>query len=443
MSSELSEKVREGVAVCWGCGRTVKGALVFHKDTLMCHLVYECPVHGQREHKLCKGKPDFPKAAKQEIPSYWPVLETTAERVWDDTNITNRQNIPVLVFSVTSDCNASCKICDIPALRHDPPSRLDPNFLKMKLACYSNKEVILCGGEPTMREDLPQLIDIVRKSGNVPSVHTNGLRLADRNYVKMLKRNGVRHVYLSFDGFSEETYEKIRGNRRELGIKLRALENLVRENFMISLTTVVLKGLNDDAIGEIIDYARRTRNIAEITFLPFSLTDAALLNGFGPEHMLSEDEIRGRVATAAGIPVEYFALWDEFKMRLALYIAKMKKIFSFLPAPVFRNNIIYLKRTAGGLGPSISEAKLREAAAVLKGGGVLKPVVVLAPVIARMIFKGSLMFIRRESRLFYRENIFKITVFSPLSTSLFGTNSLTAFGFYDSNIGAYNSLHQR
>ena len=57
--------------------------------------------------------------------------------------------------------------------------------------------VRIAGAEPTMRRDLPEIVDIVRRTGHRAVLLTNGLRLAREDYVTELKDAGLRHIYFA------------------------------------------------------------------------------------------------------------------------------------------------------------------------------------------------------------------------------------------------------
>ena len=80
--------------------------------------------------------------------------------------------------------------------------------------------VQLFGGEPTVRDDLFEIIALARKYGLKPHVTTNGLRLADEEYCKKIceARVGMR---FAFDGFSPDIYEKLRHNRPAYDKKIK------------------------------------------------------------------------------------------------------------------------------------------------------------------------------------------------------------------------------
>ena len=56
--------------------------------------------------------------------------------------------------------------------------------------------IIFTGGEATLREDLPQLIAHAEKNGQVCGLLTDGLKLAEKNYLETLLQTGLDHVML-------------------------------------------------------------------------------------------------------------------------------------------------------------------------------------------------------------------------------------------------------
>ncbi|MDH5532643.1 MAG: radical SAM protein, partial [Candidatus Bathyarchaeota archaeon] len=130
------------------------------------------------------------------------------------------------------------------------------------------------GGEPTIREDLFDLIRMAKELGfRHVEVNTNGLRLAQSiDYCRGLKEAGMSTIYLQFDGVTPEVYEFTRG-RDLLETKLKAVENL-REAGINSVVLVVtlIKGVNDHQVGDIIRFAIQNFDVVRcINVQPVSL----------------------------------------------------------------------------------------------------------------------------------------------------------------------------
>jgi hypothetical protein len=70
--------------------------------------------------------------------------------------------------------------------------------------------LIFTGGEPTLREDLPQLIAYGEKIGVVTGLLTNGIRLADPEYLNSLLMNGLDHLMIVLDTENDKAWDAVR-----------------------------------------------------------------------------------------------------------------------------------------------------------------------------------------------------------------------------------------
>lgn len=167
-----------------------------------------------------------------------------------------------VIVDVTHRCNMACRNCYIPN-RTIPD--LDADWLVGVLARLPRGTFVrLVGAEPTMREDLPLLIRAVRDLGHHPLLVTNGLKLADRPYVRALKDAGLQIVYLSMNGgFDDDLYEAV-DQMRCAGRKRLAFENLRAEHLYASVGMILVRGVNEGELPRLLAEARRSRNVREL-----------------------------------------------------------------------------------------------------------------------------------------------------------------------------------
>ena len=59
--------------------------------------------------------------------------------------------------------------------------------------------IIFTGGEPTLREDLPELIAHAEHNGQITGLNTNARRLSDARYVEKLVEAGLDHVQITLE----------------------------------------------------------------------------------------------------------------------------------------------------------------------------------------------------------------------------------------------------
>jgi cyclic pyranopterin phosphate synthase len=135
-------------------------------------------------------------------------------------------------------------------------------------------KVKLTGGEPLMRKDV---IEIVKGIAAVPgladvSMTTNGVMLAP--LAKELHANGLKRVNISLPTLNEEVYNKLTGGR--LGDVLEGVKAAVGVGFYpVKLNMLVLKDVNNEAVLEMIDFARETGTILQLIELePINISSA-------------------------------------------------------------------------------------------------------------------------------------------------------------------------
>ena len=70
--------------------------------------------------------------------------------------------------------------------------------------------ITFTGGEPTLRDDLPELIAHAEKNGQVCGLLTDGIQLADKKYLNTLLQTGLDHVLLVLDPQESTAWDAIR-----------------------------------------------------------------------------------------------------------------------------------------------------------------------------------------------------------------------------------------
>lgn len=193
---------------------------------------------------------------------------------------------PTLVFlDVTNRCNMNCPIClaNIPSMgfRFDPPIAYFKKVFEALSRFDPKPAVQLFGGEPTVREDLIQIIEMAKNDyGLSPRVVTNGLRLADEEYAQKLLETGTQLMF-SFDGRNPKIYDHTRKQPRALELKLKALENIRKYSKAkkVTIMTCVSEGLNDAYLADLVDFCHEGRSyIAALDLMPLTAT-------WGPEEV--------------------------------------------------------------------------------------------------------------------------------------------------------------
>ena len=264
-----------------------------------------------------------------------------------------------VLLEVTDRCNLHCRYCFADPKCSAADASSDPAFEELEeqirdLAGRCGQPLLqLSGGEPTLRDDLPELVRAARSAGcSYVQVNTNGIRLAqDPEYVRALAEAGLDIVFLQFDGTREEIYEQLRG-RDLLAQKLRAIEHCGRAGIGVTLVPTVVPGVNDRDLGELVRFAaEHMPDVRGIHFQPVSYFGRIPENGC-PGGSVSGSGIPGGGVSGSSIPEERYTL-DRLMMDLAEQAGFSTEVFqpSRCDHPLCGFHAQFLVRPGGRLKP--------------------------------------------------------------------------------------------
>ncbi|MSR30390.1 MAG: GTP 3',8-cyclase MoaA [Gemmataceae bacterium] len=176
-----------------------------------------------------------------------------------------------LRISVTDRCNLRCEYCmpeEVEFLDHRELLTFEEisEVAQVAVGLGINK-IRLTGGEPLLRRDLPVLVKFLTGIPQITdlSLTTNGLLL--KNQVKKLKEAGLRRLTISLDTLDPGRFRQL-CKRDGLDQVLQGIEAALQEGFeKIKLNTVCIKGINDQDIVPLAEYAR-SRKI-ELRFIEY------------------------------------------------------------------------------------------------------------------------------------------------------------------------------
>ncbi len=187
----------------------------------------------------------------------------------------------IAIVDITYRCNLKCPICYAAAV-NERGKNIEPTVDELYQIYKHFREIkptppvcaMYAGGEPTVRDDFPEILAMTRDLGYIQrQVASNGIRFAkDINYLQDCVDSGMNAIYLQFDGVGDEVYQKTR-NAKLWNLKQKVIENCREIDFPnVCLVPTIAKGVNDDQIGNIIDFAIDNIDIISvISFQPVSL----------------------------------------------------------------------------------------------------------------------------------------------------------------------------
>lgn len=235
-------------------------ATIVTKDNAS-YLVKDCPDHGTFETVLWRGSIPMEQWIRNKERTYinHPVTKVDKGCPFDCGLCSeHRQHTCTALIEVTQSCNLACEFCfaNSSANKEKDPSLEEIHFQYESIIKTSGLcNIQLSGGEPTLRNDLPEIIKMGHDMGfPFLQVNTNGIRMAeDEDYVSALKEAGLNSVFLQFDGVSDKIYETLRG-KAIFEKKVKAIDNCKTYDIGVVLVPTIVPRVNIDNIGEIIKF---------------------------------------------------------------------------------------------------------------------------------------------------------------------------------------------
>ncbi|MEM0301866.1 MAG: radical SAM protein [Archaeoglobaceae archaeon] len=186
----------------------------------------------------------------------------------------HKSHTALLNIVLTNRCDLACWYCFFYAKRagyvYEPTIEQIRQMVRLarQIKPVPCNAVQLTGGEPALREDLLEIIRVIKEEGyDHVQLNTNGIRLAlEEDFAKKVREAGVNTVYLSYDGVDEKTNPK---NHQEIP---KILENCRKADLGIVLVPTIIRNVNDHQLADIIRFAAKNVDIVRgVNFQPVSL----------------------------------------------------------------------------------------------------------------------------------------------------------------------------
>jgi uncharacterized radical SAM superfamily Fe-S cluster-containing enzyme len=278
--------------------------------------VSDCPEHGSVRSAAAGSAEEFSEWMRAPMVNVAPKQALTAGADGEcplhcGTCDRHLQTACCVLLDVTDRCNQSCPWCFARADTGADDATRDPSLALIErwydrlieLGEERKFNIQLSGGEPTVRDDLAEIIAMGKRKGfEYIQLNTNGRRLAlEDGYAEKLKAAGASVVFLQFDGLRDDIYEVMRGGPM-LDVKRRTVERCRRAGLPVTLVPTVLRGVNLGGIGDIIRYMLENLDVIKgVHFQPASF--------FG-RHPMEEGNPRGGNGAARGDYEERVTMFD-------------------------------------------------------------------------------------------------------------------------------------
>jgi cyclic pyranopterin phosphate synthase len=226
-----------------------------------------------------------------------------------------------LRLSVTDRCNLRCAYCmpeeeyawlpraDI--LTFEETARLIDVFADLGV-----DKVRLTGGEPLLRKNLAHLVKLIAAESRIRdlAITTNGILLGQE--AQALRDAGIHRVTVSLDTLKPDRFQALT-RRDSFAQVLEGIETVRAMRWPgLKLDTVVMRGVNDDELVDLMEFARRM--FAEIRFIEYM--DVGGATRWSMDKVVSRAEILERlrarygriedILEASSAPADRFRLAD-------------------------------------------------------------------------------------------------------------------------------------
>lgn len=264
------------LSLCPECLKRIDAKIVFEDGNV--YMLKRCPEHGASKVLIADDIDYYKNIRNYNKPSETPYTFNTKTHYGCPYDCglcpDHEQHSCLTVIEITDRCNLTCPTCyagSSPTYGRHRTLEEVKTMLDTIVANEKEPDVVqISGGEPTLH---PQFFEILDYAKSLPIKHlmvnTNGIEIAkDFEFAKRLKSYSPDfEIYLQFDSFRNEVLKSMRG--AELNkVREKALEHLNEINLSTTLVVTLQNGLNDDEIGEIVDFALKQQCVRGVTFQP-------------------------------------------------------------------------------------------------------------------------------------------------------------------------------
>lgn len=251
-------------SICAICKQPIEA--YYGEENGKVYFVKGCKEHGETREIVANQAADYKKWVKHPVINIPPKVAISKGTEGEcplhcGTCENHMQTACCVLLDITERCNQNCRYCFAKAGEEDTSN--DPTLEEIEgwydrlveLGEERPFNIQLSGGEPTVRQDLPEIIAMGRGKGfDYIQLNTNGRRLAsEEGYAKTLKKAGVSVAFLQFDGTTDIIYDKMRGEPL-FEEKKKAIANCRKAGIPVTLVPTMTKNVNMDNIGDMMAF---------------------------------------------------------------------------------------------------------------------------------------------------------------------------------------------
>jgi radical SAM protein with 4Fe4S-binding SPASM domain len=157
-------------------------------------------------------------------------------------------------LALTYRCNDDCAHCYNARPRDftEIPT-LEWKQILDKLWTLGIPHVVFTGGEPTLRDDLPELVAHAEQNGQITGLNTNARRLSDEKYLHSLVEAGLDHVQITLESHDPEIHDAMVRRKGAWSQTVQGLKNALSSRLFVMTNTTLLQD-NSPHLEQTLDF---------------------------------------------------------------------------------------------------------------------------------------------------------------------------------------------
>lgn len=200
-----------------------------------------------------------------------------------------------LRLSITDACNFKCQYCLPNGYQsHSPESFLSLDEITPLVKAFAQlgtRKVRITGGEPSLRKDLPAIIETCASTAGIETVAmtTNGFRLASQ--AKSWREAGLSRVNISLDSLDPRQFNTITGTQ-SFNRVMAGIDAALEAGFeSIKVNVVLTKALDETAIDSYLNWI--SQQPIEVRFI--ELMETGQLSDYFQRNHVSGQQLKQRL----------------------------------------------------------------------------------------------------------------------------------------------------
>ncbi|MCJ7632743.1 GTP 3',8-cyclase MoaA, partial [Candidatus Bathyarchaeota archaeon] len=202
-----------------------------------------------------------------------------------------------LRISLTPRCNLACPFCHKEGDNREFQTEMAPKEIQKIVSIATSlgvDKIKLTGGEPLLRKDIQEIVGLIHAVPEISDIGitTNGIFL--KGLAEPLRASGLDRVNVNLGTIRKDTYKKMTGFD-DLDRVLHGISAATRVGLApVKLNMVILKGVNDDQVWEMLDFSRINGLVLQLIEVESATSDKEYYRLFHTDFSEIEEALKGK-----------------------------------------------------------------------------------------------------------------------------------------------------